>query len=178
MKGVYDEMCEYFSNNESALRKFINFYDNYGNDRDFLEIFNREYGDVYEVIKKNKQRIYNKAQTYDEMCKFLAYDKNELIQFKQFYEKSKNSNQYNKLFQDNYGDTYCEIETDKLKQISQEGVAFNARGNELHTTISDESNFRQDIKIIRQWVQFFGWVTVVGLVISVIAGIAIGLSAS
>lgn len=104
------------------------------------------------------------SRVYDCMCKYLEDDERDLAEFKEFYKENKDSANLEKLLKRTYGgDIYI-----------KSGI-YNAPKGATFTPVLD---FHNDIKIIRRWVQFFGWVTIIGIVISVIAGIVIGLSAS
>lgn len=120
-----------------------------------------------------------KEQQYNEMCGFLANDEKKLAEFKEFYRNYKDSDNYDKLFDNKFGFIYR-----KLTLVNQGNDVTGALGSNYtskkvtNTAELSKNDISKDIKIIRRWVQFFGWVTIIGIVISVIAGIVIGLSAS
>lgn len=139
-----------------------------------------------------------KEQLYDEMCHFLSNDTEGLNEFIAFYEKNKNKNDFKMSFFEYFNSHYSGDDQEKLhdygtistflgfsniskstaKHITLQNINQSPSQASIHSTSNKNCNFHHDIKIIRRWIQFFGWVTVVGLVISVIAGIVIGLSAS
>lgn len=118
-----------------------------------------------------------KEQQYNEMCGFLANDKSKLNEFKSFYGYYGDSENYDKLFENKYGFTYRKLSLDNKDNAVVNALGLdNVSKQAVNSVEISENNMQNDIKIIRQWVQFFGWVTIIGIVISVIAGISMGLS--
>lgn len=91
-----------------------------------------------------------KEKQYNEMCSFLANDDRKLGEFKDFYNCYNDSDNYNKLFENKYGFMYRKF-----------------MANAPVPSISDKE-YREDIRTIRQWVQFTGIVMTIGVVFFVI----------
>lgn len=58
----------------------------------------------------------------------------------------------------------------KPKGIDTTGLVYNDTQTNNPRTNSDAA-FHKDIRIIRGWVQFFGWVVIISIVVSIIAGL-------
>lgn len=114
-----------------------------------------------------KERIHN------DLCELLANKEQELKDFKKFYAIYKNSEKFSELFDSEYGAMY-----ESLKAAKEDTPKSNTTKKEDKTVAPPEditviSNYMQflwkegvhnDIRIIRKWVQFFGWLTIISLI--------------
>lgn len=114
-----------------------------------------------------------KEKVYNEICGLLADNDRVLQDFKKFHDRYKDSESYSMLFDSEYGAMY-----ESLKAAKEDTPKSNTTKKEDKTVAPPEditviSNYMQflwkegvhnDIRIIRKWVQFFGWLTIISLI--------------
>lgn len=122
----------------------------------------------------------DKNKVYKEMCDFLANQEQPLQEFKAFHEQNRNNSNYEELFDDTYGAMYDSFKSSEKTDVPHS----NPTAIEKQTinnippvsTLSQEECYK-DIRTIRKWVQFLGWLTVISIIIYMIF-LIIGLSNS
>lgn len=109
------------------------------------------------------------------MCSFLSDKEPMLNEFRLFYDKNKDSDKFIDLFDEEYGAMY-EAFKGSVKYPAPLKAKTEApiKPPTLSNAIS-EQEYRSDVRIIRKWVQFFGVVVVISIVLSLIGALIVGL---
>lgn len=110
----------------------------------------------------------DRSKVYKEMCRFLADQEQTLQEFKAFHEKHCDKSDYEELFDESYGamyDSFFSTEKEKASpttpQIAKEKQTINYNPSVANLP---QEEYYNDVRIIRRWVQFFGWLTVISIV--------------
>lgn len=107
------------------------------------------------------------------MCSFLSDKEPMLNEFRLFYDKNKDSDKFIDLFDEEYGAMY-----EAFKGSVKYPTPIKTQEEAIVDTpvllnIISEQEYRSDVKIIRKWVQFFGIVVIVSIVLSLIGALIV-----
>lgn len=127
----------------------------------------------------------DKNKVYKEMCRFLANQEQTLQEFKDFHEQNSDKSDYEELFDESYGAMYdsfkitnerpAKASTESKKQEKQEPTINDSAVIREYIQLLWREGIHNDIRIIRKWMQFFGWLTVISIILYMIF-LIVGLS--
>lgn len=114
-----------------------------------------------------------KEKLYSEMCSFLSDKEQMLNEFRLFYDKNKGSDKFIELFDEEYGAMYEAFKGSvKYSTPTKSKIEAIVETPILQNIIS-EQEYRSDVRIIRKWVQFFGIIVIVSIILSLIGALIV-----